>query len=78
MKSLYKTVLLHYILHLECTDQPVIKNATSKIVHADNNVVYECDVGLNLIGNEHIECDPDGNWADRSLICIGKICVLIL
>lgn len=77
MKRLYKAVSLHYILYLECTDQPIIQNATSKIMHADNNVVYECNVGLNLIGNDHIECDPDENWTDRLFICIGKIYVLL-
>ncbi|CAC5407361.1 CSMD [Mytilus coruscus] len=54
----------------QCTDLPIIQKATSRIVHDDHNVVYECDEELNLIGNENIECDPDGNWTDRSFICI--------
>ncbi|VDI12244.1 CUB and sushi domain-containing protein, partial [Mytilus galloprovincialis] len=52
-----------------CTDPPETPDANYEVVHGDRNVVYECDVGLNLIGNKNIECQPGGNWTDRSFIC---------
>lgn len=55
-----------------CTDPPETPDAIFEVVHGDNNVVYECDVRLNLIGNKNIECQPGGNWTDRSFICTGE------
>lgn len=54
-----------------CADPLEIPDATFGVVH-DNNVVYECDVALNLIGNKNIECQEGGNWTARSFICTGK------
>ncbi|XP_052082612.1 sushi, von Willebrand factor type A, EGF and pentraxin domain-containing protein 1-like isoform X1 [Mytilus californianus] len=39
----------------------------------ENIVVYECDSELNLIGNENIECQSDGNWTYPSFICIACV-----
>lgn len=60
-------------LFSECSQPPAVQNASFKVVPSDNNVVYECDSELNLIGNENIECKSNGNWTYPSFICIGKL-----
>ncbi|XP_071145018.1 sushi, von Willebrand factor type A, EGF and pentraxin domain-containing protein 1-like [Mytilus edulis] len=54
-----------------CTEPPTVQNATYKIEKINNvfEVLYQCNIGLLLIGNEFINCQTDVTWTYPTFLC---------
>ena len=57
-----------------CPYPPQVLNATFRLEQNNSHPFqYECDDGLNMIGQSAMQCQPNRTWTNHMFICSGKL-----
>ena len=56
-----------------CSDPPTVPNAVFSLELAETVIFkYNCSGGLNLIGDNAIQCQDDATWTNIMFTCTSK------